>query len=189
MSDAVVNKRELADRLKVSAPTLDRWLTKFGDDFPVIERGSNGREWRFDVAAVFAFLRARQAAEAAKSAARDEQLAQLAFPFDPPPEQPATLSIADQLKALQLRRLQREEMEKSGQLVPAEAMRQVMFDAFTKQSRTLRAALTRECTELNLPAPIARRLIACIDEAQRAWVAEMRLRAAVQPPDAINAAA
>jgi hypothetical protein len=74
------NKKELARALHVTAPTLDRWLERFGEEVPVLRRGSNGKPYLFDIAADTAFFLARQAEEVALTAARDEQLAQLAIP-------------------------------------------------------------------------------------------------------------
>ena len=177
---AAVNKKELALRLKVSLPTLSRWIDR-NPDFPVLSRGTNGASWSFDLAAVFAFLRQLRDAEKAKAAARDEELAQLALPFDLPTDPAVGLTIKDQLQALELRRRQREMAEKEGLLVSRAAMQQALHDAMVKQSAVLHAALARECAELNLPDDVARRLDAAIAEAQRAWVAEMRLRAPIDP--------
>ena len=86
------NKKELASALGVTPPTLDRWLDRFGDAVPVIQRGSNGRPFRFDLVAVTDFFRARQADEATRTAERDEQLAQLALP-GLAPDSPANATL------------------------------------------------------------------------------------------------
>ncbi len=45
----IVNRAGLAALCAVSLPTIDAWVRK---DCPVLERGSAGREWQFDSAAV-----------------------------------------------------------------------------------------------------------------------------------------
>jgi phage terminase Nu1 subunit (DNA packaging protein) len=60
-SPRLVNRAELASLCNVSLPTVDGWVRK---GCPAIERGSKGREWRFDCAAVIDWRIAR-AVEAA----------------------------------------------------------------------------------------------------------------------------
>lgn len=65
---AIVNKRELAHRLGISAPTLDQLLLR-NPEFPVLTRGGNGKQWQFDAEAAEAFMASkRQAAEEAREA-------------------------------------------------------------------------------------------------------------------------
>lgn len=79
---AVLNKRELAHRLRVSVPTLDQMLLRH-PAFPVLVRGGPGREWQFDGEAAAAFVEAmRQAAEAERQA-RAAQLRALASALPP----------------------------------------------------------------------------------------------------------
>jgi len=114
----LVNKRELARRLGVSLPTMGALIDRY-QDFPVVERGTNGVEWKFDLATVIAFVQAQREAEAASKAARDEQLAQLVLPLDlQPAEIPAPgLSFRDQLAAVELRAKLRKEAIEAGGLV------------------------------------------------------------------------
>lgn len=46
----IVNRVEIANRCGVSLPTIDAWVRK---GCPYVSRGSKGREWKFDVSAVF----------------------------------------------------------------------------------------------------------------------------------------
>ena len=64
---SALNMERLSIALGVSLPTLRRWLLIYGDEFPVVRRGSNGRAYEFDLAAVSAFLDAKR--EARKLAA------------------------------------------------------------------------------------------------------------------------
>jgi phage terminase Nu1 subunit (DNA packaging protein) len=56
-----VNKRELALALGVSEPTVDNWVSRRG--MPVVEKGSNGVAWRFDLGACRAWKADQDAAE------------------------------------------------------------------------------------------------------------------------------
>lgn len=56
-----VNKRELAMALGVSEPTIDNWMAKRG--LPVVDKGSNGVSYRFDLAACRAWKADQDAAE------------------------------------------------------------------------------------------------------------------------------
>ena len=79
----LVNKAEVAGILGISLPTLAAWIARYSD-FPVYERGANGREWRFDAAAVRAWELSRREAEARDEAARRDLLAQFALPLTDP---------------------------------------------------------------------------------------------------------
>ncbi len=65
---ASVNKKELAAIVDCSLSTLSAWIDRFGEAFPVIDRGTNGREWRFDPTAVLGFLKAQRDAEEREAA-------------------------------------------------------------------------------------------------------------------------
>lgn len=167
----LVNMRQLAAYLRTSRQTLSVWLDRWAD-FPVVERGTNGREYRFDVRAVSTFLRAKRDEQARSTAERDQALSQLAFPFDPPPDEPPEprLSLKDQVEALKLRRLQREEAERSGRLVEAAGVADLLTTCLTTLQRTLRAGIRQAGLEHNLPDPVIRALEARLADAQRAFV-------------------
>ena len=167
----LVNMRELAVQLRTSRQTLSVWLDRW-PDFPVVERGTNGREYQFDAHAVFAFLRARRDEQARSTAERDQALSQLAFPFDPPDDAPPEprLSLKDQVEALKLRRLQREEAERSGRLVEAAAVADLLTTCLTTLQRTLRAGIRQAGLEHNLPDPVIRALESRLADAQRSFV-------------------
>ena len=179
MSAAPVNKQRLAEWLQVSLPTLSKWLLKYGEDFPVIERGSNGRDYAFDPAAVAAFLRAKQqeqaADRAAAKAAIDDQLAQLRLPFDLPGADPSpkTASIKDELAAWELRRRQRQEAEAAGQLVPAAAVRDALSAVLGRISRDTHALIRQLGREQGWPDALTRSLEKRLADQQRATVAAL----------------
>lgn len=181
----LVNMRQLAVRLAVSRQTLTVWLDKW-PDFPIVARGSNGREYSFDAAVVFAFLRGKKQAQASAAAERDQALSQLALPFALDDTAPATapgLSVRDQVEALKLRRLQREEAERSGQLVEAAQISDQLTTALIGWNRALHNALRQAGREHNLPDSLVRALDARLVDTQRSFVRELG-RLAVQFEDA-----
>lgn len=70
----VCNLSELAFVTGVSATTLSKWARE-QSDFPVAERGSNGRAYQFDAAAVQAWIDNHKAEADAEAEARQAQLA------------------------------------------------------------------------------------------------------------------
>lgn len=58
VSDEVLNKNQLARALNASEPTIDRWIA---DGMPVLQEGSNGRSYQFQLSHCFAWRRAREA--------------------------------------------------------------------------------------------------------------------------------
>lgn len=171
------NKAELAAALRVSLPTLSAWMMRYRPEFPVQSTGANGRSYVFDFQAVFDFLRARQAEQDDVKAERDEQLAQLRLPFDVPgADLPAVAkpSIADEIKALQLRRLQREEAEKSGALVPAEQIGAALSGVLARLSRDTRAFIGQIAREQNWPSSYAQAVQARYADTQRAAVKDLK---------------
>jgi phage terminase Nu1 subunit (DNA packaging protein) len=170
-----VNKAELAHRLGVSLPTLSRWLTKYDRDFPVVERGTNGASYKFDAAAVFAFLRARQEEQLQATAERDEQLSQLKLPFEIPGAEAAPKSSAkDEIEAWKLRRIQREEAERAGQLVPVAQVSDALQTTFARLSRDMHAFVRQIGREQQWPDGYMRAVEARLAQQQRASVAEIQ---------------
>lgn len=162
--------RELAIRLGTTRQTVTAWLDKW-PDFPVHERGTNGREYKFDLAGVVTFLRARKEEEAANAAARDQALAQLTLPLDDEKPAPAPgLSIRDQLDAQKLRKLQREDAIAEGRLVEVMPLIDHLGTAFQALHRSLHTAVRNAAREHNLPDAVARAIDGHIAETQRAFV-------------------
>lgn len=173
---ATVNKQELARKLDVSIPTLSAWMAKW-PDFPVEERGSNGRDYRFDAPAVLAFLHDKRDEQLAARAEKDEQLAQLVFPgMEPDPAEaiPPGLSIKDHRELLQIRRLQRQERELNRELVPAAELRALLLDAFATLNSRIHMAIRAAGREQNLSAATVSAIAARVVEAQRGAVADLQ---------------
>jgi phage terminase Nu1 subunit (DNA packaging protein) len=60
VEDAVVNRRQLATAFGVSENTIDRWV---GQGMPVLEAGSNGRSYQFQLSACWSWRERQKSAE------------------------------------------------------------------------------------------------------------------------------
>ena len=169
---ATVSKRELCLILRISRPTLDAWIDRYGDAFPILERGANGREYRFDPEAVTAFLRDRQAEDANRRAERDQQLAQLMLPLPDQRPDSAIVSLDDQIKAARLNAMRLAEAERARQLVPAAEVADHLGSIFAALNRNLAAFVRQIGREHAWPEPIIRATEDRLAEVQRAAVRE-----------------
>ena len=68
-SGRIVNRSELASLCGVSLPTIDTWLRK---RCPIVERGSKGREAKFDTAAVIKWIKDTAVADAVSGLQDDD---------------------------------------------------------------------------------------------------------------------
>jgi hypothetical protein len=171
------NKIELAAALGCSLPTLSAWMMKYRPEFPIQSAGTNGRSYVFDFKAVFDFLRTKQEEQAAATSERDAALAQLRLPFDVPgADLPLQIkpSIGDEIKAMQLRRLQREEAEKSGALVPAEQIGAALAGMLARLSRDTRAFIQQLAREQDWPPGYTQAVLARYADTQRSAVKDLQ---------------
>ncbi|MCZ4274002.1 DUF1441 family protein [Maritalea porphyrae] len=80
VEDAQLNRSQLATALKVTEPTITAWMRH---DMPMLERGTNGKQYKFLLSHCYAWVRDREATEA-KSAlqaqASVEQMRLALFP-------------------------------------------------------------------------------------------------------------
>ncbi len=176
MSSVRLNKVRLAHWLGVSLPTLARWLLKYGPEFPVIERGTNGREWQFDPEEVGDFLRRKQEEQQASEAERDDQLAQLRLPFDLPGVEPPpkASSPKEELDAWRVRKIAREEAQAAGALVPTADVIAAVSAVLTRISRDNAAFLRQIAREQSWPESYTHHLQKRLADQQRATVAALR---------------
>jgi hypothetical protein len=168
----VVNKRELAAVLGVSLPTLNNYLDRYAD-FPVLEPGANGKEWRFDALAVRAYLAQRDAEEARAEAARRERIAQLGLPLTDPGDAaggPATYTLDDlkrirEADALRLKR---------GFLADVQETRLHLSAAVGAWNRAQASVLRQTARDFNLPDAVVRAIEDRMADAQRQFVSKLR---------------
>lgn len=155
----LVNKRECAALLRITLPTLDRWLRDW-PEFPVALRGGPGAQWQFDPDAALAFVaEKKEGADRAKQARADD-LAQFALPGIGEAEQlPAAggaRTVADLIALARLRRMQREEAVAAGRLVEADRLAPVLADVLGRLGRGLRGALRQALASAGVaPATLA----------------------------------
>lgn len=167
----VGNKRDLARALGVSLPTLDGLIARF-PDFPVAERGTSGREYRFDIPSAVAFVTDKRAEAEREAEEKAEFLAQFSLPLGGTPEVPEGIKPSEMLAAAKLRTLQRKEAMESGLLVPTTEVRQVVTAAYAALNRRLNAVVNQIARTHALPDAVLRDMQARFHEAQRAFVAE-----------------
>lgn len=168
-SPRIVNRKELAALLSCSLPTVTSIIDRYAD-LPVIQRGGLGKEWQFDADLVVAFLAERRDEEAQREAERSEMLAQLALPIGRKDENGKPVSLDDELTAVKLRRLLREEEKETGFLVPTHEVRDALAKAFRGLNANLDSAIRRVGRTHNLPDPIVRAIEAEFANARQAFV-------------------
>jgi phage terminase Nu1 subunit (DNA packaging protein) len=139
-ASTLVNKRELAPRLNCSVPTVDALISRY-PDFPVVQRGTNGRPWVFDLEEVVTFLRERRAVEVNAATERDNLLQQFTLPFleEEVPAGGGNSRITPAARR-QLALAVREERKNAidaGLLVSAPRMQVVLGQAFDRLGRML----------------------------------------------------
>lgn len=182
-----VNKRELAALLSVSLPTIAAWIERY-PEFPVLDRGTNGKEWAFDPIAVSDFIAAIQAAEAAAEAERKARIQQLGLPFTDPGDgasadgQAYTLDDIKRIQAMDKLRQER------GFLVDVSETRQALTAAVARWNRAQRAVVNQLARDFALPDAVARAMTDRFAEAQRQFVRDLRQDADLLATGATDAA-
>ena len=170
-----VNKIELQKILRITAPTLSHWMTKYDQDFPILEQGGRGRDWSFDVEAVLSFLAEREEEEKAAERERQEAIDQLLLPLGhnggPTLEaEPSGLRPGDLLTLMKVRRLQREEAQACGRLVDSAELTDALHVCFSEMRRHLEAVVRFAADELGLSRESSLDLRNRLHDAMRASV-------------------
>jgi phage terminase Nu1 subunit (DNA packaging protein) len=175
MSRVTGNKAQLAEALGVALPTLSAWIIKYRPEFPIQSVGSNGRSYVFDFPAVFDFLRAKKDEQEASRAERDQALAQLVLPLGLVEPEPApTLSIKDQVLAVELRRRLREEAEKAGRLISADEIGAAVSAVLARLNRDTRAFIQQLGREQDWPTGYTQSVLTRFGDTQRSAVAALK---------------
>ncbi|WP_367651062.1 DNA packaging protein [Komagataeibacter oboediens] len=170
-----VNKRELANRLRISLPTLTSWLDRW-TDFPVVERGRNGVSWTFYLDEVLAFLTARREEEAAKEADRDAELMKLQLTLWPEPvAQPVSprIPVKEQLDLARLQDLQMKQAERAGKLVNAEEVQDLFTSVFGRLGRDINVFIRQLGREQSWPDVMIRQAESKLADMQRTAVQKL----------------
>ena len=170
-----LNKKEMAKRIGVSLPTLTSWIERW-DDFPIIERGTNGARYRFNAHDVLLYISEKQAEERAKTAERDERLTSIQlemaelFPEEERGSEESHSDIKKELDAWKLRGLKRKEAELSGRLLIASEVRDSLMDVLSRLGSETRSFWKRSCIRNGIPAAVVDRLLEDYADVQRALV-------------------
>ena len=171
--DLLVNKRELAGMLGVSLPTISAWIDRY-PDLPVAERGTNGREWKFDAVAVRDFLSAREENEKTQEAERQAAIAQLGMPLEEGGAGEG-LTARDRFENIKALRAEDQLRLERGYLVSVPALRQAMTGAVARWNKSLNAELRQAGRDFNLPDAVVRALIDRLGQTQRRLAKDLQL--------------
>ena len=171
---AAVNKKELAAILGCSPQTLSAWVDRFGEAFPVLDRGTNGKEWRFNPPAVIAFLKSKHDAEEREAAERAAWLQQYALPgLTSPDDVEGVTKPSDLLALAKVRQIHRREQMEAGLLVPTSDVRMVLTGAVAKLNLFFQSILTQMARKHGWSDAQLRDATAMAHEAQRAFVRDV----------------
>lgn len=168
------NKRELARSRNISLPTLDALIAKHGECFPVVERGTHGREWKFDPVAVSDFLAEQEAAGQAEAAAKQAAIAQLGLPLTSAGGDPiANLKPAERLA--HVRALQAEDRLAIDRkfLVLTANVRAGLQTAIAEWNRAEFAAIRQTFRRLGVPDLTAREIETALRGARDEFLAKL----------------
>lgn len=164
-----VSKRELSKHLGCSKPTIDALIDRY-PEFPIVARGSNGLAWRFDLAAVTAFLQARRAEEARTEAARNEQLAeqlaQLTLPGLGPEPEERGYSPREKKTEIEAELLRDKLARDRGELVPAAEVSAALKAAFALLGSRLEVIVPQVAADHHLPPVVTAALVARFEVAR-----------------------
>jgi phage terminase Nu1 subunit (DNA packaging protein) len=168
------NKKELAAVIGCSLPTLSAWIDHYGDAFPVSERGTNGREWRFDPAEVIGFLRARRADEERAVAEQAARLQQFALPgLMTPGEIEGVSKPSDLLALARARQISRREQSESALLVRTDEVRSALAGHLTRLDRWAADVLTQIAGKHGWAASVLAEARAMFGEGRLAFVRDV----------------
>jgi hypothetical protein len=172
-----VNKSELAQILGCSLPTIAAYITRYGDDFPVLKRGGLGQDWIFDHEAVTSFLDRKRSEELEADADRRAALRQYALPIGhnggPSIDGDLAMKPTDLLALAKLRKLQRDEAYECGRLVVASEVTRVIGEALRLWSQRLQECVGRFSVAHELSEQDAADLERDLTDCQRGFVIAM----------------
>jgi phage terminase Nu1 subunit (DNA packaging protein) len=162
----LVNKGDLASILGVTVATVSAWIARH-PDFPVHERGTQGREWRFDAGACVAFVTRLREAERQARAEQAARVAQLGLPLTDPGG-----AESYDLAELKAARLMGQVRAERAFLVEPAAVAEVLAAALTRWDARVAEMLASAVRDLNLPAGAAQAMAENLAEARHRFAAE-----------------
>lgn len=160
-----VNKKELAKKLRVSLPTLDRLIDEY-QDFPISAGGSTGRPYEFDLAAVDEFLGSKRDAEEAAIAERLSLFDGLDLTSVQRGDA-AGMTPGQQLSAVRVQRELRKMRQEDGFLVDVSELRMALSGPISDLVSMLDGLPDRMGRRFNLPVDVTEAMRSEIDEERR----------------------
>jgi phage terminase Nu1 subunit (DNA packaging protein) len=176
MAERIANRSEMARLLEVSEPTFDRFMDR---GMPILQRGSTGKPYQFDVEAVITWYRGEIERDEAAAAARAADLTQLSMELNGGAAAEIEgvapgLSGKARIEALQGALLQDKLEQQRGKLIPVEDVRADYTALFSRLRQRL----------LSLPVMLVRSAgltpsqAATVDADVRALLRELALQIA-----------
>jgi phage terminase Nu1 subunit (DNA packaging protein) len=173
---AQVNKRELCRILGCAATTLDNLMARYGAEFPVIERGSHGRDYAFDPEAVTAFLSEKKAERERNHQDRLAELEQLDLPVEGLIGTHPTTTLPkprDRLDTLRAQQLERQMAREAGLLVETGEVRRQVGGLLQRFVSELQGAIRNAGRAHNVPDAVIRAIEVEFDRARQRFCAEL----------------
>jgi len=146
------NKKELARILDCSLPTLDRLIDRY-DDFPVQQRGTNGREWVFIVEDVKAYVEAKRTEEEAALTERFDLLRDLQVDA-PDGDGQNKITPNQELALVRAERERRALRRDAGMLVDTATMHQKLAPVMAALGQFMQGIPGRMGRRFNLPSEV-----------------------------------
>ncbi|HEY4774077.1 MAG TPA: terminase small subunit [Xanthobacteraceae bacterium] len=163
VDDAVLNRGQLARALDVSEPTLDRWIA---DGMPVVEGGGNGRPYKFQLSACWAWKCARDDDEmfASEQAERAVQQMRLALIGGSVGDSERALSAKQRAELYEAEYRWMQAAQLRGELAPVKQVAEIIEEVFALIRDAVTALPDRLQRECNLKGrEIERAIVACDD--------------------------
>jgi hypothetical protein len=169
------NLQEMASLLRTSVVTMRNWMRRYGDEFPILERGNNGRPWQLDPVAVKLFIQRKWAEEGQAEAARTAELEQLRMPgLDDTDPVPAGMKPSDLYAMEKVRQMRRREAIENGHLVPTTEVRMQLMPQIARLGRGLSALIDQVARKHALVEAVRRDWQAGCRELQERFVGEVQ---------------
>lgn len=182
----LVNKVELARLLGISVPTLSARIDQHAD-FPIVQPGTNGVEWRFDPVAVRDFLARKDAERELADAARREALnSQFALPIQAPDTAGGALTPQQRLALAKAHQVERDLARDAAMLVVTSEVRIALNAAFGLLSRHIDSIALDLAKDLSLSPDRAAALKARLADAKASFRREIRDFAEAQRAAAVS---
>ena len=180
IADVEMNRAELAEAMAVSVNTVDNWVRA---GMPFLEKGANGRSYRFQLSDCYAWRKTRDGEEEARKQSAAESAAQLRLAFvnaDPERARRARLTPKEQREIALAQITYMQAARQRRELVPVDEVQEVLETVFSSLRDALDALPDRLAREVGLTADQTERAVTACDDALRD--AQQRIAGASMEP-------